>query len=179
MQFTANPAPGHEGDASGKSDRIEAHFERARLGGPINPDVFKIAVPDGSNVIERAVESVVLSQHHRNQTGRFPNRRCARSKPWKSQSLAGKVTVFHLWRTDVPACPEVLPGVEQAYAKFKDNPRVAFAAINLDGSQVETKTIEETALKWKLTMPILCSDPNLDSAASLKNTEAPRHAIGP
>ena len=90
----------------------------------------------------------------------------------KAESLAGKVAVVHLWRTDVPACPEVLPGIQQAYEKFKDNPRVAFVAINLDGSQVETNTIEETAQKWKLTMPIL-RDPNMDSAASLKNTEDP------
>ncbi len=75
MQFTANAAPGHEGEAPGESDRIEAHFERARLGGPINPDVFKIAVPEGTEC-HRAIEPVVLS-HHRNEAGRLPNHRRA------------------------------------------------------------------------------------------------------
>ena len=170
MQFTANAAPGHEGEAPGESDRIEAHFERARLGGEINPDVFKIAVPDGTEC-HRALLNPASYRIIGTKLADFQIVD-AHGNPWKSQSLAGKVAVVHLWRTDVLACPEVLPGVEQAYEKFKDNPRIAFVAINIDGSQVETKTIEETARKWKLTMPIL-RDPNMDSAASLKNTEAP------
>ena len=69
--------------------------------------------------------------------------------------------------------PNVVPGLQQAYEKYKDNPRVAFFAINLDGSQVEAKTIEETARKWKLTMPLL-RDPNGETAKeALKNADAP------
>ncbi len=93
-------------------------------------------------------------------------------KPWSSDSLAGKVAVLHFWQTDVVACPEVIPPLQLAYEKFKDNPRVVFLAINLDGQQIDNKSIEQSAKQWKLTLPML-RDLNFDAPKSLKTAAAP------
>lgn len=169
MQFTADTPPGSSGETP-NPDRMEAHFERARLGGPIDPQVFTISVPEGTEC-HRALMNAASFRVIGTKLDDF-QLVDLRGSAWKSQSLAGKIAVLHLWRTDAAACADVVPGLQQAYEKYKDNPRVAFFAINLDGSQMDAKTIEETARKWKLTMPLL-RDPNGKTAEVLKNADAP------
>jgi peroxiredoxin len=168
MEF--QPAPPGESSPSGGGVHFEADFERARLGGPIDPAAFKIAVPSGVEC-HRALMDVRQYQAIGKKLAPF-QLVDTRGKPWKSESLAGKVAVLHLWQTDSPACPAVVPSLQAAYEKFKDNPRVAFWAVCLDDPRVETKTIEDTAREWKLGLPLL-RDPKWELPKSLSIAAAP------
>ena len=97
-------------------------------------------------------------------------------KAWSSQALAGKVVALHLWRSNAEACLPVIPALQQAYDKFKSNDKVAVWAINLDSSQVEAKTIEETARQWKLSVPIL-RDPDLETPKLLGISAPAGHVL--
>jgi thiol-disulfide isomerase/thioredoxin len=162
--------PSHESTTPGGGMHTEADFERARLGGPIDPAAFKFEVPDGVQT-HRALMDVGPYQVIGKKLADF-QLADVHGKPWKSESLAGKIAVLQFWQTDIPACAGVVPSLQAAYEKFKDNPRVTFWAINLNGSQVETKTIEETARQWKMTLPVL-RDVNWESPKSLKIAAAP------
>ncbi len=170
MEFrAADPAAGQAPDAT-PAVRIEANFERARLGGAVDPTSFKIEVP-GNVECHRALMDASAYRVVGQKLAGF-QLADAQGKPWNSDSLAGKVAVLHLWQTDVPACPAVVPNLQLAYEKFKDNPRVAFWAINLDGKQVDTAAVEQTARQWKLTLPLL-RDVNLESPKALKTAAPP------
>jgi peroxiredoxin/outer membrane lipoprotein-sorting protein len=170
MQFRAAPPPGSEASGPAEGVHIEANFERAQLNAPVDPAAFKLEVPQGVEC-HRALLELGPYQVVGKKLADF-QLVDARGNPWKSESLAGKIAVLHLWQSDVPACPGVVPSLQAAYEKFKDNPRVVFWAINLDPPEVETKTVEDTARQWKLALPIL-RDLKFESHKSLKTAAAP------
>ena len=164
-EFRAYAPVSREGRAPAAGAIMQANFQWPRLGGEVNPRYFAVAVPKGTEchralmnpgpyrVIGKKIDAFRLVD--------------LKGNPWTSDSLRGKIAVLHFWQTDVPACPGVVPSLQRAYEKFKDDPRVAFWAINLDGGQVDNKTIEETARNWKLTLPVL-RDLKFDAPQALK-----------
>ncbi len=170
MEFHAAPPPGSEGAVARRRRAYRGRF-RARPAG--RPDRSGGLQDRGAR--RRRVPSALMDAGPYQVIGKklAPFQLAdTRGKTWKSDSLMGKVTVLHLWQTDAPACPGVVPIIQAAYEKFKDNPRVAFWAINLDDTRVDSKTIEETARQWKLGLPLL-RDPQWESPKSLKIAVAP------
>ncbi len=155
MQFRQSSGPpGREGDATAEGVSLVANFEGARLGGAIDdPLAFKFEVPEGTQCRHALVDPGPYELIGK----KVPDFQLVdmQGKPWSSSALHGKVAALHLWRSNAEACLPVIPALQQAYDKFKNNEKVAVWAINLDGSQVEAKTIEETARQWKLSVPIL------------------------
>jgi peroxiredoxin len=170
MRFRQSSPPDREGEPATEGVRMVANFERARLGGAIDPLAFKFEVPDGVQCHRALMDPGPYGLIGK----KVPDFQLAdmQGKAWSSQALAGKVVALHLWRSNAEACLPVIPALQQAYDKFKTNDKVAVWAINLDSSQVEAKTIEETARQWKLSAPIL-RDPNLETPKLLRISALP------
>ncbi len=170
MQFRQSSPPGRDGEPASEGVSMVANFERARLGGPIDPLAFKFEVPDGVQCHRALMDPGPYALIGK----KVPDFQLAdvQGKAWSSQALAGKVVALHLWRSNAEACLPVIPALEQAYDKFKNNDKVAVWAINLDSSQVDTKAIEETARQWKLSVPVL-RDPNLETPKLLRISALP------
>ncbi len=170
MRFSESSTSGRDGEPASGGVRMVANFERARLGGPIDPVAFKFEVPDGvqchSALMDTGPFGLIGKKVSDFQLVDM------QGKPWSSQSLAGKVVALHLWRSNADSCLPVIPAFQQAFDKFKNNDKVAVWAINLDSSQVDTKTVEDTARQWKLTAPIL-RDPNLETPKLLRISALP------
>ena len=159
MRFGQPATQASGGEPAKEGANMVANFERARLGGAIDdPAVFKVEVPEGVQCHRVLVDPGPFDLVGK----RVPDFKLVdiQGKPWNSEALKGKVAMIHLWRSNADACLPVVPSLEQAYDKFKDNAKVALWAINLDDAQTEAKSIEATARQWKLSLPIL-RDPEL------------------
>jgi thiol-disulfide isomerase/thioredoxin len=142
-----------EGD--GKADRVwlTMQFSRARLGGEIDPTAFKFDITKEVKTARVLVPAGPYELVGRNLPAfEFVD---LQGKPWSSKSLAGKATVIHLWKSDVPEPDPMIPIVEQLHAKYKDNDKVAVLAVNLDSPDMPAKAIEDAARQLKLTVPLL------------------------
>ena len=171
VQFHQSSAPpGREGEPATESVSMVANFERARLGGAIDPLAFQFEVPEGVQCHRALVDPGPYELIGK----KVPDFQLVdmQGKPWSSQALHGKVVALHLWRTNAEACLPVIPALQQAYDKFKNNEKVAVWAINLDDAKVAAKTIEETAKQWKLSVPIV-RDPNLETPKLLRISALP------
>ena len=172
MEFHQPPlAPAREGEPGTEGVGMVANFERARLGGTIDdPLAFKVEVAEGAEchraLLDAGPYALIgkkIDEFHLTDM---------QGKAWSSQALAGKVAALHLWRSNAEACLPVIPALEQAYEKFKTDDKVAIWAINLDGPQIDTKTIAETARQWKLSAPIL-RDPEIETPKLLRISALP------
>ncbi len=172
MEFHQPPMPpAREGEPGTEGVGMVANFERARLGGTIDdPLAFKVEVAEGVEchraLLDAGPYALIgkkIDEFHLTDM---------QGKAWSSQALAGKVVALHLWRSNAEACLPVIPALEQAYEKFKTDDKVAIWAINLDGPQIDTKTIEETARQWKLSAPIL-RDPEIETPKLLRISALP------
>ena len=94
-------------------------------------------------------------------------------KPVTSESLAGKVVVLDFWAPWCEPCKESLPNLEKVYQQYKDNPKLAFYAVCVDGQDI--KELAKTFADLKVTIPIL-RDSNR-SAMALKFTGIPTSFI--
>ncbi|MGO9110600.1 MAG: redoxin domain-containing protein [Thermoguttaceae bacterium] len=171
MRFRQSSAPpGRDGDSATESVSMVANFERARLGGAIEPLAFKFEVPETVQCHRALMDPGPYGLIGK----KLPDFQITdmQGKPWSSQALTGKVVALHLWRSNAEVCLPVIPSLQQAYDKVKDNEKAAVWAINVDSSQVEAKTIEETARQWKLSVPIL-RDPNLETPKLLRISALP------
>ena len=131
-QATVPPGPGGEAAMDGVS--MVANFERARLGGAINdPSAFKVEVPEGVQCHRALMDPGPYELIGK----KVPDFQLAdmQGKPWSSHAMGGKVVALHLWRSNAEACLPVIPSLQQAYDKFKENEKVAVWAINLDSAR--------------------------------------------
>ncbi len=162
MEFhQASVPPGPDGEPATEGLSIVANFERAHMDGAIDdPGAFKFAVPEGTQCHRALTDPGPFELVGK----KLPDFQIAdlQGKPWSSQALAGKVVALYLWRSNAESCLPVVPCLQQAYDKFKDNAKVAVFAISLDAAQVEAKKLGDTAKQWKLSAPIL-RDPNLET----------------
>lgn len=171
MQFRQSSVPrGPEGEAATESPSIVANFERARLGGAIDdPLAFKYDVPEGVQC-----HRALLDPGPYELLGKkVPDFQLVdmQGKSWSSQSLKGKVVALHLWpqRGSLPARHPLSP----AGLRHVQEQRKSGCLGDQSGyAQVASKTIEETAKQWKLSVPIL-RDPDLETAKLLRISALP------
>jgi len=129
------------------------NFERARLGGDIDPKAFQFDIAEGVKKTRALVQAGpydLLGQ-------KLPEFKFVdlQGKPWSSQTLAGKAAIIHFWRTDATEGEPMIPTMEQLYAKYKDNDKVALLAVSLDHPETPAKTIEDAAKQLKMSVPLL------------------------
>ncbi|MEI8372532.1 MAG: TlpA disulfide reductase family protein [Planctomycetota bacterium] len=158
------PQPTEEGKPS-KPLWLVFNLERARLGGDIDPKAFQFDIADGVKKTRALVQAgpyELLGQ-------KLPEFKFVdlQGKPWSSQSLAGKAAVIHFWRTDATEGEPMIPMIEQLYAKYKDNDKVAVLAVSLDPPDTPAKTLEDAEKQLKMTVPLL-RDNGMEARERLK-----------
>ena len=75
-------------------------------------------------------------------------------KPVAADFLSGKVGVLDIWETTCVPCRQTMPETAKAYAKYKDNPKVAFMAVSVDEATVENGTLLEVLGDWGVELPV-------------------------
>ena len=75
-------------------------------------------------------------------------------KPVAADFLSGKVAVLDIWATTCVPCRQTMPEMAKAYAKYKDNPKVAFMAVSIDEATVENDTLLEVLADWGVELPV-------------------------
>ena len=140
------------------------NFERARLGGDIDPKAFQFDIARGV----KKTRALVQTGPYDLVGQKLPEFKFVdlQGKAWSSQSLAGKTAVIHFWRTDAAEGDPMIATIEQLHAKYKDNDKVAVLAVSLDHPDTPAKTIEDAGKQLKI-----------DRAAA-RATTAPRPASG-
>ncbi len=142
-----------EGGAQANVIWLMFNFERARLGGDIDPGAFQFEIPAGA----KKVRALVQAGPYDLVGQKLPEFKFVdlQGKAWSSQSLAGKAAVVHFWRTDAAEGDPMIPTIEPLYAKYKDNDKVAMLAVSLDHPDTPAKTIEDAGKQLKLSLPLL------------------------
>ncbi len=70
------------------------------------------------------------------------------------KSIGGKVTVLDFWFTTCGPCRQSFPLLNQVYEKYKDSDAVKFVSVSIDGAEVDSGTIQDTAKSWGGTFPL-------------------------
>lgn len=161
-------------------DRISlvAELSGAQIGGKIDPKAFQFETPEGAELVEFFPPQELA--YFRLLGKKLPELKFSDldGKPVTRESLAGKVTVLDFWATWCQPCLQSLPLLQKVYEQFKDNPKVAFYAVNTDESEVKDKEVAKVLEDLKVGMPIV-RDPER-TAMALKFRQIPMtFIIGP
>ncbi len=134
-----------------KDIALVAEYRGAQLGGPLDPTAFQFETASNVAFVEKLVPPVltILGQP-------MPQFEVVDAKGNKvtGSSLSGKTVVLEYWQTTSVPCRQTLPAVAEAYARFKDDPKVVFLAVSLDGAAVENATLEKVLADWKVALPV-------------------------
>jgi len=142
-----------EGDRPANPHWLVINFERARLGGDIDPKAFQFVI-DGDVKKTRALVQIGPYELVGEKLPEFKFVDL-QGKPWSSQSLGGKAAVIYFWRTDDVEGEPMVPIMDRLQAKYKNNDKVALLAVSLDHPDTPAKTIEDATRQLKLDVPLL------------------------
>jgi thiol-disulfide isomerase/thioredoxin len=131
---------------------LVADFSGARLNGPIDQQAFQFEVPADAEI----VKFFILPDPGQLLAKKVPDFKFVGldGKPVTPQSLAGKIAVLDFWASWCEPCKINLPRLQQVHEKYKDNEKVVFLAVSIDGPQVGDKALEDLFKELKLTIPI-------------------------
>jgi peroxiredoxin/outer membrane lipoprotein-sorting protein len=130
---------------------IVAEFKGARLNEKIDEQAFQVALPEGAKLVDQLiVQPKLLGQ----KAPGFEFRPLAGGTVTK-ESLAGKTAVIAFWESSADPSLKTLADLEQVYQKYKDNDKIAFLAVSIDGDKTTDDQLRETLAKAKCTIPIL------------------------
>ncbi len=159
---------------------LVVEFEDARLNGPIDPNIFEFQVPDDAQVVEAFFPPDVLWLGQSPAEFSFVD---LDGNPVTPQWLADKIAVIDFWATWCEPCRISLPGLEQAYQKYKENEKVVFRAVSIDltTDTVEQPRVEDDALREMfkqlgVTVPI-ARDPEQSAYRAFKIQGVPTTVI--
>lgn len=79
--------------------------------------------------------------------------------------VRGKVVFLNLWATWCPPCVGEMPGIQQLYDKFSDNPDVAFVLVSNESAETIRKFVERKGY----TFPVLSSQSETPAAFYTKS----------
>ncbi len=157
-------------------------FVGARLGEDIDPTAFEYEVPPDARRVQYFVPDP--------RSAPVPGRLLGKAAPpfeyvglsgntVTPQKLRGKVVYLDFWAVGCQPCREALPQAQQVYERYRDNPKVAFFAVNLDPPGVDGRELEDLFAKLGVTIPVL-RDPQGHSFRQLLVSEIPTGIlIGP
>ena len=129
-----------------------AEFHQAQLGREIEPAAFRFEVPGGA----RLVKYFVPPEPGQLLGKKVPDFRFtdAKGQAVTPESLAGKVAVLDFWATWCKPCRQTLPLVDKEYARFKNNPKVAFYAVSIDTKEMKNAAVTASYEEMKLALPM-------------------------
>jgi peroxiredoxin/outer membrane lipoprotein-sorting protein len=141
---------------------VTADFNGAQLGGQVDPKAFQFELPADAKEVP-----FINPPHIRQLLGKkSPGFAFADfdGHPVASESTAGKTVVLMFWATQADECKEGLGDLEQLYQKLKNNPKLAFYAVNVDPAKYPTDELKKDVANLNPHVPTL-RDPNLSAAA--------------
>lgn len=74
------------------------------------------------------------------------------NKVYDTEQLKGKVLFINFWATWCPPCRAEMPSIQTLYDKFKNNDKIVFLIVEIEGDLDGTKTFLS---EQKLTLPIV------------------------
>jgi peroxiredoxin len=142
-----------EGERQPNRAWLVINFERARLGGDIDPKAFQFDI--AADV--KKTRAFVQTGPYDLVGTKLPEFKFTdlQGKPWSSQALGGKAAVIHFWRTDAGDGDPMISMLDRLRAKYQDNDKVAVLAVSLDHPDAPAKAIEDAAKQLKIAVPVL------------------------
>jgi thiol-disulfide isomerase/thioredoxin len=130
---------------------LAADFAGAQLNDPVDPRAFQFEVPTDAEIVKYFPPpdpGQLLAK--KTPQFRFVG---LDGKTVTTESLTGKIVVMDFWETTCGPCRVSFPKLQEVYEKYKDNDKIAFMAISVDGPQVENKAIEDLLRELKVNIP--------------------------
>jgi thiol-disulfide isomerase/thioredoxin len=150
-----------------ESVSLVAEFEGAQLGVEVDATAFEFEVPAGAEL----VKFFVPPDPARLLAKRVPDFKFVdlAGKPVTPESVAGKITVLEFWYTTCGFCRDTLPILDKVRQQYKDNPKLAFFAVSIDGPDVKNEALQQAFEGLGIQVPIV-RDPE-QQMFTLFNTE--------
>jgi thiol-disulfide isomerase/thioredoxin len=140
---------------SGPVDRVSlvAEFVGAQFDGQVDAKAFQFETPAGAELVKFFVPpdpAQLLAK-------KVPSFKFVDldGKPVTPESLAGKITVLEFWDTTCGVCRLSLPVLDQVRQQYKNQPKLAFFAVSVDGPDVENQALERAFADLRIQVPIL------------------------
>ena len=140
---------------NGPVDRVSlvAEFVGAQFDGQVDAKAFQFETPAGAELVKFFVPpdpAQLLAK-------KVPSFKFVdlNGKPVTPESLAGKITVLEFWDTTCGACRLSLPSLDKVRQQYKDQPKLAFYAVSVDGPDVENKGLQRAFADLGIQVPIL------------------------
>ncbi len=130
---------------------VVGEYQNAQLNSEIDPRAFVFDAPVGTRFVE---EFMVSGQESLGKPVEELELSDLEDKPLAADFLSGKVGVLNVWATSSAPCREALLATAKAYAKYKDNPKVAFMAVSIDEATVASDTLLEVLADWGAELPV-------------------------
>ncbi len=135
---------------------LVGEFTDAKFDAPIDPKLFAFDVPAGAETVE-----VFVPPHPGQLLGKKApafKLQGLDDKPVTPETTADKVVVLNFWAIGGEPCRQSLTDMENIRQKYKDNPKVAWYAVNIDPSQVKNEELTKLFNEWKVALPIVRDD---------------------
>ncbi|MHC4180611.1 MAG: redoxin domain-containing protein, partial [Planctomycetota bacterium] len=97
-------------------------------------------------------------------------------EPVTPESLAGKITVLEFWYTTCKFCRDTLPVLDKVRQQYKDNPKLAFFAVSIDGPEVKNEALRQAFEGLGVQVPIV-RDPEQNMGRIFKTQATPSQFI--
>jgi thiol-disulfide isomerase/thioredoxin len=140
---------------SGPVGRVSlvAELAGAQLDGRVDAKAFQFEVPAGAELVSFLVPpdpAQLLAKQ-------IPSFKFVGldGQPVTPESLAGKIAVLEFWETTCAPCRLSLPSLEKVRQQYKDQPKLAFYAVSIDGPDVENQVLQQAFKDLRIQVPIL------------------------
>jgi len=152
---------------------LVGEFQDAQLDVPIDEKAFQIEVPAGIKTADCLMPPPLLLLRKPTPDFRFVG---LDNKPVDRAAVQGKVAVLEFWNTACDPWRDTMALVEKVYQKYRDNPKVVFLAVSVDGKDVQDKDLQAKMAQWQVTIPI-ARDPDQDAGRKFGISPIPALSI--
>lgn len=134
--------------------KVWIDFKGARLGGRLADEAFEFEMPEGAVAVRHFVPPLAKAPPRIGET--LPDFEFAAldGEPITPDGLGGQVRVLDFWYTTCAPCRESMPHLQELYEKYKDDERVRFLAVSIDGDDVKNEDVQKTLESWGVQIPV-------------------------
>jgi thiol-disulfide isomerase/thioredoxin/outer membrane lipoprotein-sorting protein len=134
--------------------KIWIDLKGARLGGEVADKAFQFEMPEGAVAVGHFVPPLSNPPPRIGETLADFEFAALDGAPITSKGLGGEVRVLDFWFTTCAPCRESMPHLQELYEEYKDDDRVRFLAVSIDGDDVKDEDVKKTLESWGVHIPI-------------------------